>query len=231
MTITTRKKEWLSLCAQSKIKQLLKEMLQALNVESEQYTVLIALSQRYNAVKNKKMLGEISVPEEEVAMNKIGAALTGFIQEIEAEDLEESDIKPTKLIANPILVLTTNKTEQKYLAAFFKETDFAKVEVHLMDNPPAILGYDLIIFDNRDLAECPKDFLLANLKAAEQALILERIAFMDALKAKTTCFFIHFGEFLYWVKDNRELVHAANSKFSLFARTKEMLSFINTYRV
>ena len=186
MTITTRKKEWLSLCAQSKIKQLLKEMLQALNVESEQYTVLIALSQRYNAVKNKKMLGEISVPEEEVAMNKIGAALTGFIQEIEAEDLEESDIKPTKLIANPILVLTTNKTEQKYLAAFFKETDFAKVEVHLMDNPPAILGYDLIIFDNRDLAECPKDFLLANLKAAEQALILERIAFMDALKAKTT---------------------------------------------
>ena len=231
MTAATRKKEWLQLYAKSEMKPLFEEMLETVKEESDKYYDLVGLSQRYNEVNNVKNSGRISFEAAEIATNKIGSALREFIREIEVADFKEGTIEKTELITNPILVLTTNTTEQKYLAAFFKETDFANVQVHLMDDPPAILGYDLLIFDNRDLAECPKDFLLGKLKDTEQALILERIAFMDTMKAKTTCFFIHFGEFLYWVKDNRELFHAANSKFSLFARTKEMLSFINTYRV
>ena len=164
--------------------------------------------------------------------NKLGNALLGFIQELTEADVRQQETAKKQGIKNPILVLTATVEAQTYLSAFFQETNFTNVVVQLQANAPtAIIGYDLVIFDNRDLAECPKSFLLNKLALPEQTAILERIALMDTLKANTTCLFIHFGEFLYWVSENRERVHAANSKFSLFARSKEMIDFINTYRV
>lgn len=232
MTITKRKKNWQQRYANNELKALIRDLGAALLPDGKAYSIYLNLARQFNEIQDELMAGTLSFAEAKQEKSKVGKLLLSFIGDLTGAEIGQVQAVKRTEVDNPILVLTPKAEAQTYLRTFFQETDFANVTVQLQrDAPDSVDGYDLVIFDNRDLAECPKFFLLDKLTATEKAAILERIALMDILKADTTCFFIHFGAFLYWVSENREQAHAANSKFSLFARCKEMIEFIDTYRV
>lgn len=54
---------------------------------------------------------------------------------------------------------------------------------------------------------------------------------MQSVVDRSKVFLIHYGNYLNWVNEHRDRVNAANSKFTLYARIYEVLSFIQTYRI
>ena len=91
--------------------------------------------------------------------------------------------------------------------------------------------FDLVIFDNRDIPPCFSKNKLEELDNEIKSLVLQRIEIMESVVKNSSKFIIHYGDFFYWINLNRERIQAANSQFSLYARTKEVIEFVNTYRI
>lgn len=233
MTFEQKKKELLAYVAKNKWALLIKSLKESVKPELDRsaYLGLLNISRRYNQLMDAKMTGILEYSQEVIEQNKISNAVVHLIKNLEPVDLLLTEAFAESKVENKLLVLTNSSAAKESLRDFFEATNFAEVKIVLYDTIPTLANYDLIIFDNRDLVNCPHPSVLDKLKPTDRQAILDRVVLMDDLKTKTTCFFIHFGEFLYWVAANRARVHAANSTFSLFARTKEMTDFINTYRV
>lgn len=111
---------------------------------------------------------------------------------------------------------------------FFKQLNFTNVAVYLIDvfESTEYAKYDLVVFDNRDLP-----FESDKLEKPAKAKIKQRTAKMDVVVKASSKFIIHYGNRLNWVNDNRDRVQAANFQFSLYARIKEMLDFMDAYLI
>ncbi len=81
----------------------------------------------------------------------------------------------------------------------------------------------VVIFDNTDLPDCP------TINGANE-LIKKRVKLMEAFMEKSPYTFVHYGERIYWLNDKkiRTRFQAANSRFALYARVKEVLDFLTT---
>lgn len=199
--------------------------------ESNKRKGLSLLLRRYNEYNDNKVANTISVKKANLELSRITSVLSGFIESLKESDLGASIVLAHQEIVNKILVFT-EENEIVNTREFFLQLNFVNVEVkEYSDSNYLLTDFDLIVFNNQDLKSCPKQAMLKELKEEEQKNILNRVSKMDSILKESVKSIIHFGGFLYWVNFNRNRVHAANSKFSLYARTKEVIEFINTYRV
>lgn len=216
----------------NKIKRSLSLLKQELSRESEKYSDYISIRRRFNEVQDDKMADTIDFSTANTALNKIGQALLNFINTLEEVDLETKKQFLHQEISNSILVFTEYESPEK-LKDFFNQLNFKDVSVYRTIDFEEVRynEFDLIIFDNRDLPTCYSKKDVEKLDPEIQKQIHDRIAQMDLIIKESSKFLIHYGNILYWINSNRERVQAANSKFSLYARTKEVIEFINTYRI
>jgi len=81
--------------------------------------------------------------------------------------------------------------------------------------------YDFAIFDATSLPRIDKSTMLSDTETKHLDL------FRDLL-TKPIKYVIYYGEFLHDL--DRERCPSANSKFTLFARIRELIDFINSYK-
>lgn len=201
---------------------------------------MTTLESEMNRLTSKEILNSISEDQLNVMMNNFHYRFLQFLDSLADADLlpEPQSQVPTKRSLPKefrLAVISARKPAALKIQRLFKLAGIQPVDLfyHPVDWTAVDLHpYTLVIFDNQDLAECPKDFLLAKLSQEEQALILARIEEMETyLSMYEDKFILHFGDFLYWINQTRDRVHPANSKFSLYARTMEALDFIQAFQV
>jgi len=123
-----------------------------------------------------------------------------------------------------ILVVSSNEDDSSYLEYFFKhfpkmiKPDFKIAKFVSADQ------YDLIIFDARTLPPVYKTEDFAQLPHEVQ----QHYFLLDRYISDTTKLVVFFGKMYH--KLNQERCISANSKFTLFARIRELIDFINHYQ-
>ncbi|MEN0004625.1 MAG: hypothetical protein AAF798_10785 [Bacteroidota bacterium] len=206
-----------------------------LNIESARYNTLLIIARRYNKHLDESMAGvQASGQETTIELNRIGQALLQFIDTLEESDLGSGLKLSHHEVSNQIAVFSEEVAPES-LELFFKRLNFTNVKAFNAKDFDEIKDekFDLIIFDNRDLPPCHSKQLFDKLEPSQRDQVEGRIAKMQEIISTTAKFLIHYGDFLYWIssKANRKRIQPANSQFSLYARTKEVIEFINTYRV
>ena len=196
----------------------------------DKHTQFLMLNHRYN--RNKTVFFNDTLAYDKYCQedNKIVQALMHLVGSITESDLKTEVTFQHKAITNPILVICSSETSQNYMQEFFNLLNFKKAKVIVSSRLEDVTDFDLVIFDNRALKDCPASGVLESLSQPEKERIQARVNLMSSYLSDTDKFLVHFGERLYWINDNRERVYAANSKFALHARVGEMLDFINSYR-
>jgi len=156
----------------------------------------------------------------ETSKNKLRKSILDFVKQLKGDYIVSSpnELK-VKEIKTKILVFTTSKFEAD-LREYFDKLHFTNVTICLYtDVNVEIEEFILLVFDNRDL---PSN---RNLTDEQKQTIKIRTDFMEKCLGKNP-YGIHFGNYLEWLDFNREYANAANSSFTLFARIKEMLEFL-----
>lgn len=193
------------------------------------------LRRQYNELSLAFMVnGSIGWDTYTQQMSKISSGFLQLVDLIEAEELGAPTAAAHAPIANPLLLVghspeSEQRIRELYLALHFTEVQV--VSTGLMEQKMNLDPYDLLVFDNTDLPVCRNEHQLDQLSQAQQQLIRDRIAVMQAVIDHSSKFIVHYGDILFWVNQHRNRVHAGNSPFALYARTREVLEFINTYRV
>ena len=231
MSSHTIKEKLLNLFKNDKTKQIFSILDETLLSESGLYQEYINLRRRYNQLKDLSMSGTLDFSDYLQESNRLGQVLLQLINDLESGDLIELKKEIDPAIYNPILVVTDSIDAKNFLDKFFKETNFRQVEVILDKDPIPSAQFDLMIFDNRSLRACPSLKALSEMDLESKIRIEHRINLMESYMKQKSGFLIHFGEYFFWINQNRERIHAANSQFSLFARTKEVIEFMKAYRV
>ncbi|MCU0445275.1 MAG: hypothetical protein MUE85_10190 [Microscillaceae bacterium] len=238
MTISNIQNELKTIIANDKIEQYFEFCHNILGKSTQIYNSLIALQGQFYDLKNQKKDQIITNEEANIRKNRLRLSLLSLIGEISISDLENSDIslqdiedlKRQTISHNPtILVICPSEDEIEEVKYLFDCLKFDKTEVRYLNKFVPVQQYDLIIFDNRDLPYCPQETNLD--KLSEKMLVEQRVNLMNKYIDKGFRPIVHWGEILYWVNYHREKVHAANSKFSLFARIKEVLDFMAVYHL
>ena len=130
----------------------------------------------------------------------------------------------------PILAITFDPKEIEKLEDFFAKFAFTQVDVRTWNENPGFDNYKIIVFDNTDLMD-EQEAERSNLRISQENKRSDRIIQMDYCVSRSACFILHYGNQFSWVNENRARAHAANSKFALYARLKELVDFIEAYRV
>ncbi len=208
------------------LKHIFARLKEAMKAESEYYDQYILMRGRFNEANESMNTGVLSFPDYQVQVSQIKSAVLSFARKLEAKDLK-GEAKEVKLdmIPDPVLVVCSSEESQKEMRTFFELLDFADVKLVQGEAGLGEKAYDLVVFDNRDLPTG------RDLSAGDQARLQTRTALMQKYLDVGKEYLVHFGEFLPFVSQNRGQVQAANSKFTLYARIKELLDFRRRLRV
>jgi|GEM_PF-5548681 len=220
--------------------QAFKEILEALEgklaVSSDSRDQFIQLKGQHTALLRQYLSNTMDWEVYQRQLNQFGSRLMEFINH-----LSESDLKKENPVVDPdgdawrqvnILALAPETEEVAEMNYLFKRFPFQNWEVVTeitwaegeakMDHP------HILVVDNRDLGSCASERDLEGKPEDLQTRIRQRIEQMEKLSEQA--FLLHFGGHLYWVGQNRDRVYAANSKFSLYGRLKEMAEFVSAFQ-
>lgn len=204
-----------------------------LNLNSSKENQFIKLSSNFTALQINKL--ELSYREYRIEANRIIKVLLAFIDALEAQDIfSEPDVidntRPPK-IENPILLVGNEVNSTSDLLKHLEDLHFQQIIVYEEQKNVLLEKYDLVILDNRHLVSCLRPQQLNELTKNQQQDIQQRIRLMENfIKDGDSKFLVHLGNMLYWINNHREKVQAANSLFSLYTRTKEVLEFLKMLR-
>lgn len=224
-----------------------------LNPSSKKHDDFILLSGELNHTRRYDYLGlEEDRVKNITARNKIIFRLQQFVNQLTQDDLldQERSGRQHHWIYDKVLVIAHRSDEAHIqdIERFFYELKFRNAKAIFLEATDGSkrLNLDIyfphnkvkekseatkykespigvVIFDNTDLPDCP------SISGANE-LIKTRVKLMEAFMEKTPYTFVHYGERIYWLNDKkiRTRFQAANSRFALYARVKEVLDFLTT---
>lgn len=228
MELKELKDELLELHAENNLSKMFKILKPKFYSDSKARPLFRQLRRRYNKNFMDKIGGTIKRKKAELEENRIGSDLVDFVNALELSDLDPKVIYQHREITNPILVFTREE-DLDYLSTFFVQLNFSNVIVKdYSDQNYSLDKFDFVIFDNQDLPLCGNLKHFESLAEIDQLNINNRIEKMEEIIMESSKIIIHFGDFLFWISNKRDRVQPANSQFSLHARTKEVIDFINT---
>lgn len=178
----------------------------------------------YNNLQQRHLLGEVEWDEYETDIAEIREALSRLGQQVDGVGKEQF-IKEVA-ITTRILVLTPYKKRFPELDDLFKKFAFTEATIAHWEDRPGFHAYPILVFDNQDLLDESYANEQAVLKHEQLKLRKQRETLMENCIRSSTSLCLHYGNQLNWVSQNRQRVHAANSKFSLFAKLKELVEFL-----
>lgn len=191
---------------------------------SDLYDELLMLLNRNARLMKQGRKGTLSYVDLDLLNNNLINDVSSFLKELDDSHLTIIPNKfPTKKIEDKILVFAPDENYKLDLEEYFKRLNFTNIHINLYENDIDPSDFVLIVFDNRDLP------FSRGLDEQQEKMIRARTDFMEKC-LRVNPFGLHFGHFLSWVSSNREYVNAANSSFTLFARIKEMLEFLDALK-
>ncbi len=190
--------------------------------QSEFYNDLLVLTANFNDNNKAVILGIQDPKENQQETNRINQRLLMFIDALEEEDLKT----PTPVsIQNTLLVLTPDQNRQVVMQDLFFRLGMTTTQVRVFDERLTWKDYEIIVFDNEDLAQSrdksPEE--LAVIKAREEQI-------KHAL-TESHAVLVHYGGYLDLVNQHRNRMQAANSRFTLYARIREVAEFLEAMKV
>ena len=199
----------------------LKNAIKQNSSSEKQYLIL---KSRYNSHTKHFMNGTIAYTDYQLEMNRLVDTILDFIEQVSSQDIVSGSSISLPHITNPILVVCFSREDADIMQAFFALLDFENVSVHLDQEIDQLnlTDYELVVFDNHRLPNANNPQLnKTQIKELDQRSDLMK----KYLDQNNDYSMIHYGEYLPFVSEHRERVHAANSRFTLYARVKEVLEF------
>jgi len=210
------------LLIKNRLSKVFELMNQHLTDEAKHEIGLILLKSQVRRVEFDKLKGIITQNTALVTFNQMSDNLLGIIKYLEDSDLLNEDEIDERDILHYILVITDKKREEDFKNLLnslrFKNIKFA----NSLDIEQA-QQFDLVIFDNMDLPN------KRQLTDEEKATITAREKVMKTCIDNTKQFIIHYGNYLNLINYHRDRIQSANSQFSLYARVKEVINFMEAY--
>jgi hypothetical protein len=130
-----------------------------------------------------------------------------------------------KFSSTRILVVSCTLDDSSYMQDFFSRIEDLPAPDFVVKNKPVPADkYDFIVFDAHNLPPAPNIESFAKLPDDVQS----HYFLLESYLRDTTKFIVFFGK--YYHNLNQERCPSANSKFTLFARIRELIDFINHYK-
>jgi len=123
-----------------------------------------------------------------------------------------------------ILVISPSVDDQAYMQDFFERIEDMKTPQFVVGKFALADKYDFIVFDAHNLPPVPNIEAFNKLPDDIQAYYF----LLEKYLRDTSQYILFFGK--YYHNLNQERCPSANSKFSLFARIRELIDFINHYQ-
>lgn len=134
-------------------------------------------------------------------------------------------MKSISLFDARILVICQNAHDQEYLEDFFERIEGLPKPDFISGTVKRIADkYAFIVFSGHLLGELRSEEAVARLPEEAQY----HLSLLDYCLQNTPKYIVYFGKFYFNL--NQERCPSANSKFTLFARIKELIDFINHYK-
>lgn len=210
--------------AKGKTRQALEELKASLSPDSDFYNDLHLLMANFAANTKAMMLGLQADAEIQIENNKLNHRLLTFL-----DSLTPDDFKTTAAMSNPItnalLVITPNAERQALMQDLFYRLGMTSAAVKVFSESLDWSAYEIIVFDNEDLPQG------RDLSSEQVAQTQAREAQMQHVIQESTAVLVHFGGFLSLVNQHRNRMQAANSRFTLYARIREVADFLNAMRI
>jgi hypothetical protein len=128
------------------------------------------------------------------------------------------------LVSARILVHSRTEEDRAYMEDFFSRIESLPTPDFVVGKTVPADKYDFIVFDAHSLLPVSSAEAFAKLPDEVQA----HYFLLDNYLRDTTKYIVFFGKYYYNL--NQERCPSANSKFTLFARIRELIDFINHYR-
>ncbi|MEO1412681.1 MAG: hypothetical protein AAFW73_22515 [Bacteroidota bacterium] len=217
--------------------RIFKILKETLRKDQSKYDEMVVINGAYNRGFTHKIGNSQSSDQVEQNHNQISLNLATFIRSLEGRHLQkipkgvlEESGSYGEFINEPILAFTSEQGV-KSLELFFDEVRFSNVLVKTYeDDDYDASKFRIVVYDNQDLPVCRSEYEVDELDPVIAATIRERLNLMNTAIADGTKVLIHFGDILFWVNQHRDVVNSANSKFSLYARIKEVADYLNVSR-
>lgn len=230
------KKQINALIAENKLRSAFELIRDTLEQRGMDYAVFSILSRQYNDNHSLFLRGVIDYEAYSRSNNRICDALFELLEHVDESHLntdpKDHDYEYAE-VKELITVFAANSERIEQLIHFFSILRFKNIRYFLFkEKMEDKLDFDfdeLIIFDNTDL---PTDD--GNLSDRQKKEIQFRTQLMDEfLENCPASYFLHFGPTIHWLNDTKKRlrVSAANSPITLYARIKEIIQFMNAYRV
>lgn len=186
----------------------------------------LAILQNYNQLLDHQLKNIIDWEKYQEEMSALKDQLDGLINQLNLGG-KVGEI-PKQGIEFPILVIANKKEDKAKLEDYFVKVSIRGAVVETWSEDLEFDGYEIVVFDNTDLM---------GEKAAEQdghadkerVARNSRVTNMNKCLKKSDAYLFHYGNQLLWIEKHRDRVHAANSKFALYNRIVEMISFIRAF--
>lgn len=193
---------------------------------------LCVLRADYNRLKTQILQRSIDLADAELERNRLSGVVLDFFHDLQPEDIRPDGTYTAQLIANPILFLTHNTEQNQDVQVFAEMLKFSKVAVrNLMAYTPEDEAYDLVVFDNQDLSRCDTAEQLERGEVDNIGLMEDRLDLMERYREKTNYYFIHYGPYLFYPDQYRNRFVQAETRFGLYTRIREVLRFLDAYRM
>lgn len=124
-----------------------------------------------------------------------------------------------------ILVVSRTPDDSAYMQDFFARIkDLVPTPDFVIGKPVPADKYDFIVFDAHNLPPAPNVEVFAKLPDDIQA----HYFLLDKYIGDTAKYIVFFGK--YYHNLNQERCPSANSKFTLFARIRELIDFLSCFK-
>jgi hypothetical protein len=206
--------------------------------ESSTFSTLINLKGQWTDIKNAYNQNRISYDDQSRTLSRINEALSDLVNRIQNNDLKEPS---SDKIATRLLIISPTRETIEEMQAFFpfeyfretvfiyddryddvEESDRLKDSIEVWINQSyenKIDENDLVIFDHFE----HKRFVV---DGDRRAIQLEKL---EWILVYTACYIVWFGNYGDIVKQHNDRIYAANFRFALYARIREMIDYLKYY--
>lgn len=220
MNLTTLK----NYVSAGKTRQALEALKEAVSPQSNFYNDLLMLMADFSE-NSRAIVLDLQSPEENRRERKrINNRLLTFLDSLTPDDFKTTTAV-TESINQPLLVITPNVERQSLMQDLFYRLGMTSAQVEVFAETLGWSAYEIIVFDNEDLPQG------RDLSAEQHAQTEAREAQMKYVLENSRAVLVHFGGHLNLVNQHRSRMQAANSKFTLYARIREVADFLNAMRL
>ena len=184
------------------------------------YMELKLLQSRFSDLRKDKNAGVIGTYDDvSQQFSKLRLALMELINAVTPESMKKK--KDFRL-----LVICKNDDDKTYMKNYFSALPL-EADVFEATNYIDPDNYALIVFDAHSIGVLAKKEMEEKLPPADK----NHIDLLNQYLEKAPKWLVYYGEYNYILNNHRDTTNAANNKFSLYARVKEMRDFIEGYQV